>query len=79
MAAARISIRIHLDLRRRLQQAASTNSQCAAEVVRAAPEAYLAGRAKPETSWALARRIGLLGCIKGGAGDLSVNRAHFPL
>jgi predicted DNA-binding protein len=77
MAANRISIRISPNLEHRLRQEAARNGKSESQLVRDALEDYLATSGKRETCYELARRIGVLGCVKNAPADLSTNRKYF--
>lgn len=76
MASSRISIRIPRELRRRLEEEATRNAKPESEVVREALEGHLS-RAGRETCYELARRLGIIGCVKKAPRDLSTNRKYF--
>ena len=76
MASSRISIRISRDLRHRLEEEASLNGKRESDVVREALEKHLA-QAGRETCYHLARRLGLVGCLKKAPPDVSTNRRYF--
>ena len=76
MAGSRISIRISRNLRHRLEEEASLNGKRESDVVREALQRHL-GRPRRETCHDLARRLGLIGCVKKAPPDLSTNRKYF--
>ena len=76
MASGRITIRISPHLRRRLEEEASMNGKRESDVVREALEKHLA-QAGRETCYDLARKLGLIGCLKKAPPDLSTNRKYF--
>jgi metal-responsive CopG/Arc/MetJ family transcriptional regulator len=74
---ARINVRLTEDLKRRLDLEAKIRGQTPSELVRQALEAHLKSTRAEETCLDIARRIGLVGCLKDAPPDLSTNRAYF--
>ena len=77
MADFRISVRITDQLRQRLEEEASLNGKSASDIVREALHLYFTTRPARETFYDLARRIGIIGCVKNAPPDLSTNRKYF--
>lgn len=69
----RIAVRVEEDLKRAIQAEADARGISPSEVVREAVEAYLRDRPRRETSFEIAKRIGLIGCAKDLPPDLSMN------
>jgi len=77
MSRDRISVRLSLELRRRLEKRAALQGASESEIVREAVEAYLQGGEEAVTCYDLALKAGVIGRIKQSATDMSTNREHF--
>ena len=73
----RLSIRITEKLREQLAAAAKTSGRRESEVVREALEQYVAPLDAGENAYEMAKRLKLIGCVKGAPSDLSTNPAYF--
>ncbi len=76
MATNRITIRIPEDLGKQLKKRADLKGQSESEIVREALENYLQGRSG-ESTYDIAKRLGIIGCAKGAPADLSTNPKYF--
>jgi hypothetical protein len=72
----RINARVDEELKQELEAEARAKGINAADVVREALQEHFRARLRRVTCLDIARRIGLIGCIKGPPKDLSTNRAH---
>ena len=73
----RITVRISLEMRRRLQAAARRTGRRESDLVREAVGLQLAAEEGALTAYDHARNAGLIGAAKGKVRDLSTNRKHF--
>jgi predicted DNA-binding protein len=77
MSSQRITIRIPESLGKRLKKHAEMNRRPESALVREALEKYFGEVPASASAYELARAAGLIGCVRGGPSDLSVNRKHF--
>ena len=77
MVSIRISVRISQALQRKLRRRATLKGRPESELVREALEKYLEQPATPTSAYEIARKAGLIGCIRGGPADLSTNPKYF--
>jgi predicted DNA-binding protein len=77
MSSQRITIRIPESLGKRLKKHAEMNRRPESALVREALEKYFGEVPASTSAYELARAAGLIGCVRGGPSDLSVNRKHF--
>jgi predicted DNA-binding protein len=73
----RITIRISKSLVKRLKKRAELRRLSKSALVREALEVYLGEASTSGSAYDLAREAGLIGCVRAGPSDLSVNRKHF--
>jgi metal-responsive CopG/Arc/MetJ family transcriptional regulator len=73
----RITIRITESLVKRLKKRAGMRRLSDSALVSEALEAYLGEASTSGSAYDLAREAGLIGCVRAGPSDLSVNRKHF--
>ena len=73
----RITVRLSVETRRRLQAAARRGGRRESDLVRDAVEAQLAQEEHALTAYDHAKRAGLIGAVKGKVRDLSTNRKYF--
>lgn len=76
MSANRITIRIPQKLGRQLKKRADLKGQTESEVVREALESYLKQNSG-QSAYDIAKRLGIIGSLKGGPKDLSTNPKYF--
>jgi metal-responsive CopG/Arc/MetJ family transcriptional regulator len=74
---ARISIRIDEQQKQQIDEIARRNGASESDVVREALRQYLRDRARTESCFDIARRIGVIGIAKGLPPDLSTSQKHF--
>jgi len=77
MSSQRITIRISESLVQRLKQHAGARRRSESALVREALENYLGEVPASSSAYDLARKAGLIGCVRRGPSDLSTNRKHF--
>lgn len=77
MASQRISVRVPRGIAQRLKERSRVTGARESEVVREALEKYLSADGEQQTAYDLARKAGLIGCIRGAAKDLSTNKRYF--
>jgi len=77
MASRRISVRVPGGIARRLKERSQATGTRESEVVRQALEKYLPENSSEQTAYDLAKRAGLIGCIRSAPKDLSTNKKHF--
>jgi len=77
MSSQRITIRISESLLQRLKKHAGMKRRSESALVREALENYFGETAASSSAYGLARKAGLIGCVRNGSSDLSVNRRHF--
>ena len=77
MKEVRITVRFPAELRRRLKSAAQRSGRRESDLVREAVERQLAADEKRPTAYDVAKKAGLIGCIRGGPRDLSTNPKYF--
>jgi predicted DNA-binding protein len=73
----RITVRISLEMRRRLKAAARHGGTREADLVRDAVELKLAAAEGSLTAYEHAKKAGLIGAVKGTIRDLSTNPKYF--
>ena len=73
----RINVRVDKRVKHELEAEARRRGVSSSELVRTAVKEYLKGRPRQESCLDIARRIGLVGCVKGLPRDLSTNHGHF--
>jgi len=73
MASVRVSIRIPVDLRKKIER----EGRGVSDVVRDALSEHVSKAREQETCYDLALRLGLIGSAKNAPRDLSTNRRHF--
>jgi predicted transcriptional regulator len=76
MSSQRIAIRISKSLAKRLKKHAGARRRSKSALVREALEDYLVEAPASSSAYDLARKAGLIGCVRGGPSDLSANRKH---
>jgi predicted DNA-binding protein len=76
LASQRISVRVPRGIAQRLKERSRATGARESEVVREALEKYLSGSGE-QTAYDLARKAGLIGCIRGAPKDLSTNKRYF--
>ena len=69
----RISVRFPAALQARLARRARLAGKTESEIVRESVEAHLEEAPKQESALDLARKLGLVGCVKDAPADLSTN------
>ena len=79
MSSQRITIRIPDSLAKRLRREAGMKRRPQAALVREALENYLQKAPAANSAYDLAKKAGLIGCVRGAPSDLSTNRKHFPV
>jgi metal-responsive CopG/Arc/MetJ family transcriptional regulator len=77
MADDRITVRLDEDLRSELEAIAQGGNRSESDVVREALAEYCQSRGGGRSCYELARRLGMIGCVKKASRDLSTNRKHF--
>jgi predicted DNA-binding protein len=77
MASQRISVRVPRGIAQRLKERSRATGTRESEVVREALEKYLSTGDEGQTAYDLARKAGLIGCIRGAPKDLSTNKRYF--
>jgi predicted DNA-binding protein len=77
MASQRISVRVSPGTARRLKERSRATGTRESDVVREALEQYLSPRHKEQTTYALLKEAGLIGCARGLPKDLSTNKRYF--
>jgi len=77
MASQRISVRVPRGIARRLKERSRATGTRQSEVVRQALEKYLPESGTEQTAYDLAKKVGLIGCIRGAPKDLSTNKKYF--
>jgi predicted DNA-binding protein len=77
MASQRISVRVPQGIAQRLKERSSATGTRQSDLVREALEKYLSADSEKQTAYDLARKAGLIGCIRGAPKDLSTNRRYF--
>jgi len=77
MASQRISVRVPRGIAQRLKERSSVTGTRESDVVREALEKYLSSDSEKQTAYDLARKAGLIGCIRGAPKDLSTNKRYF--
>ncbi|MGO9865247.1 MAG: CopG family ribbon-helix-helix protein [Terriglobales bacterium] len=76
MSTQRITVRVSESLVKRLKRQAGMKRRSESAVVREALENYLGETPASDSAYDLAKAAGLIGCVRGGPTDLSVNRKH---
>ena len=71
--AKRITVRLPAALQARLERRAKLSGKTESELVRESVEAHLAEEPERESAYDLAKRLGLVGCVKNAPSDLSTN------
>lgn len=71
----RITVRLPVELRRRLKEAARDTQTRESDVIRGALERELSGQ-EPTTAFDRAKKAGLIGIVRNAARDLSTNPKH---
>jgi metal-responsive CopG/Arc/MetJ family transcriptional regulator len=77
MSSQRITIRVSESLVKKLKKHADEKRRSESSLVREALETYLGEPTLSSSAYDLANAAGLIGCVRGGASDLSTNRKHF--
>ena len=77
MASERISVRVPAGITRRLKERSRATGARESEVVREALELYLSTKDSEQTTFAILREAGLIGCVDGAPRDLSTNKKYF--
>jgi len=73
----RITVRLPVELRQRLKQAARRSGKGESDIVRGAVERQFAAEDAEVTAYDHAKKAGLIGAVRGAARDLSSNPKHF--
>ena len=73
----RVTVRFPAELQTRLERRAKLAGKTESDVVREAVEAHVAEPVVSESACQLAKRLGLVGCVKDAPADLSTNKKHF--
>jgi metal-responsive CopG/Arc/MetJ family transcriptional regulator len=73
----RITVRLPVDLRRKLKDAARRNGTRESDLVRGAVERQLAAEDEALTAYEHAKKAGLIGAVRRARRDLSTNPKHF--
>ena len=76
MASDRITFRVDETIHERLQTAAQAAGKSESEMVREALEDYLLRQGAVKTCYDMAKKAGVIGCVKGGPSDLSTNSKY---
>jgi predicted transcriptional regulator len=76
MSTGRITIRVDESLHERLGTVAVAAGKSESQVVREALEDYLGRQEVGGSAYDLFKKAGMIGCIRGGAKDLSSNPRH---
>ena len=69
----RITVRVSSSLQTQLKRRAKLAGKTESEIVREAVEAHVSRKAVRESAYDLAKRLGLVGCVKNAPPDLSTN------
>jgi predicted DNA-binding protein len=69
----RMTIRVNKKVRSKLAQLAKQRGQTESDVARAALEKFVESEKPGETCYDIAKRLGIVGMIKGGPSDMSTN------
>ena len=77
MASQRITIRVPKELGARLRDQSRAKGKTPSDLTRAALEAYLGREGDSISAYDLAKRLGLIGCVRGAPKDLSTGRRHW--
>jgi predicted DNA-binding protein len=77
MKNARITVRLPLELRRRLKAAANRSGRQESALIRAAIERELAADEGAPTAYDRAKKAGIVGIVRGTPPDLSTNPKYF--
>lgn len=72
----RITVRLSAELRKRLKAAARRGGARESDVVRGAIERQFAAEDAGNTAYERAKKIGLVGAVRGASEDLSTNPRH---
>ncbi len=73
----RITVRLPVELRRRLRDAAHLSGTRESEIVRGAVERHLKAEDDALTAYEHATKAGLVGAVRGADRDLSTNAKYF--
>ena len=73
----RISVRLDPALRRRLEIVAARTGKRESVLIREALDQHLPPSDDLPSAYDVARKLGIIGCIKGGPRDLSTNPDYF--
>jgi len=76
MASRRLTIRVSERLHSKLAKLARATGRTESEMVREAVQEYVERHGAQESCYEIAREMGLIGCIKDAARDLSTNPKH---
>lgn len=77
MAADRMTIRMDSKLRKEIKKEASAQGKTATDVIVEVMQAHFRGPCPGESAYDLAKRLGVIGVLKGGPPDLSTNKKYF--
>ena len=77
MKESRITVRLPIELRRRVKAAARTEGKRESDVTREAVEQHVPNVSNGPTALERLRRAGFIGCIHDTPADLSTNRKYF--
>jgi hypothetical protein len=77
MASQRITVRVPAPLGARIRNRSRVKGQTPSELVRIALENYLGHDKSSGSAYELAKKAGLIGCLRRASKDLSTNRRHF--
>ncbi len=73
----RTQVYFPLNLYRKIERTARKESKSSAQIIREAVELYLEKKKEKEIDWENDPFFKLVGIMKSGAGDLSVNHDHY--
>jgi len=76
MATGRITVRVNQAIQERLETIAQATGKTESEIVREAIEEFLAHQRPLRTCFDVAKKAGVIGCVKGGPRDMSTNPKH---
>jgi metal-responsive CopG/Arc/MetJ family transcriptional regulator len=76
MASERITVRVPKILETRLRDHSRARGQTPSDLVRMALESFLGREGKAQSAYEMAKRAGLIGCVRRAPKDLSVNLQH---
>ena len=76
MSLHRITVRIEGSIHEQLEHVAQASGMTQPEIIRAAIKDYLRRQLPTQTCYDVAKRAGVIGCVKGGPRDMSTNPKH---